>query len=568
MTEPRSRHHPSAVSILYVAAAALIASLLFVSLLGREGFNSHEGSNPYYRVLMYAGELRDGHWPPQTFPQLFRGAGFAFPRFYAPLGNLVAVALTALTGDVIAGVHLSYLLSIVLSALAMYALLVHVVGSRPVALLGAFAYVSFPYRFEDVFVRGALAECWSFVWYPLIVLGGWRVLQGARAPWFLPLAFAGLVLSHPQMAMYFTLVSAVLVLVWRPRPTLRQLAAVAAGAILGLGLAAWYWLPQQYYLPSIWASVPRVLWSDIPHVDHARVSLLQSVVGRPERNGMSLSVGLVGLLANALVVYGLVRPAKLSAARVLASQARWLLIPWWLLLGFMVWPAPVLSILPRAFAYIQFPWRVLGPMGFFAAASLGCSLAAERNRWLTTGMAVALVLAVFQAGLSPHTMEGWTSARFEQRLLTRPVRRGLTGSSEYLPRTVPGLAGPYERAMQALGRRIVGAPYVSPGLVVKSFTRRGSSSEVVLEGPDPGTVILPIIYYDFYSATRSDGVRVTPDDSLGLLALTVPEGRHTIRIEERLTPVYYVGFGLSLVSAVLGMAYAVRRRSRRRTRAG
>jgi hypothetical protein len=536
---------------MYAAGVAVIAILLFLPLFGREGFSSHEGANPYYRVLMYQWAIADGHWLPQCFPLLFRGAGYAFPRFYPPFGNLLAVGLTAMTGDVVAGVHLSYLLSVVLSALAMYVLLLHITASRPIALLGACAYVSFPYRFEDVFVRGALAECWSLVWYPLIVLGGLRVLQGTRAPWYLPVAFGGLVLSHPQMGLYFLSLCALLLLTYRPRPTARQLATIGTAALLGLGVSAWFWLPQQYYLSSIWASVPRTVWADAPRVEREHVHLLQAFIGMPRRMGMSLSVGFVGILANVLAAYLAFRRPTTAECQEWARRARWLLIPWWLLLVFLVEPGVFLSILPKAFGYIQFPWRVLGLMGFFSAASLAISIAAAQRPWLTSVAAGGLILATLQAGLQPHTRPEWTAPAMEQRLLTRQVRRGLTGASEYLPRSVRGLAGPYERALQAWGRQIHGAPYVSPGLTVHSFTTQGSSREVTVESRGSGTVVLPLTYYDFYEATNGNGARLTPADSSGLLALTVPAGRHVIRITEVLTPVYYVALLTSLLSLAL-----------------
>jgi hypothetical protein len=66
---------------MYTAGVAVIAILLFLPLFGREGFSSHEGANPYYRVLIYQWAIADGHWLPQSFPLLIRGAAYAFPRY-------------------------------------------------------------------------------------------------------------------------------------------------------------------------------------------------------------------------------------------------------------------------------------------------------------------------------------------------------------------------------------------------------------------------------------------------------------------------------------------------------
>jgi len=547
---------------LYATVLVLLIVLLYVPLLERTGFASHEGSNPYVRVLEHVREIHDGHWLPQTYPDLFYGAGYAFPRFYPPLGNTVAAGLTALTGDVVAGVHLSYLLSIVLSGLSMYALLWAVGRDHVVAVLGALAYVSFPYRFQEVFVRGALAEGWTFVWYPLILLGGWRIQEGQRAPWYLPPAIAGLVLSHPQMTLYFAVVSALLLVSWRGASTTSVLRASGAVAVLALGLSAWYWLPELHYVPGIWASVPRPLGAEPAQVQHERVRLIQALIGLPERNGMRLWAGAVGLLAIGAALYGFIRPRDGAEAAGWRRRAAWLLIPWWLLFGFMLAPGVPLALLPKAFGYIQFPWRVLGPMGFLSSASLACSLLAQRSRWLTVGVGAVLVLAVPGAGLVPYSRPEWTGPALVRRVASHPIPHGLTSSSEYLPRSVPGFAGPYIRARSALSRAIHSAPRGSSGVVVRSFVRSGSASRLIVESRDSGVVVLPIIYYDFYHVESSSPDRVAAHDSLGLLTLTVGPGRHVVRVSERLTAITWVGLAITLVSCLVGLVYAWRRPAR------
>ena len=102
-------------------------------------------------------------------------------------------------------------------------------------------------------MRGALAECWTFVWYPLILLGGWRMQAGQRAPWYMPLAIAGLLLSHAQMTLYFAVVSVILLITWRGAPRIPVVRSAAGAGLLALGLSAWFWLPQQHYFSDIWA---------------------------------------------------------------------------------------------------------------------------------------------------------------------------------------------------------------------------------------------------------------------------------------------------------------------------
>jgi hypothetical protein len=536
---------------LPLAALFLLVVVLYLPLLGRTGFFSHEDATPYYRVLEYVGEIRDGHWLPQTFPRLFRGAGFAFPRFYPPLGNAIAVAMTFATGDVVAGVHLAFLLSALCSALAMYVLLKAWSADRTAAFLGAVAYVGVPYRFENVFIRGALAESWAFVWYPLILLGVWRAGREGRVPGYLPFVLAALVLTHPPMTLYFALVILVLLPLWAPgagQP--RRWLALGAAGLVALGLSAWYWLPQQYYLPTVWAAVPSAVWADPAYVQANRVSLETALTGAPRWNGLNLSVGWLALAAHLLVLHAWLRPSAAPQGRSVERAARWLLAPWWLLLLFLVEPHVLLAVLPAQFGYIQFPWRVVGLMSLLAVASFACSIAATRERWTRVAAFALVVFVIARAGVAPSVIPQWTSAYLEQQM-GQGRKFGLTGRSEYLPRTVPGPGADYDGALQALLGRIAAAPRASAGVRVESLERRGSASDLVVTAESPGTVVLPTIYYDFYTARLAGGARLPTRDSAGLLAIEVPAGRQSIAVREGPTTVTWVGLGISLATLLI-----------------
>jgi len=545
------RTPPDQRDALLVATLFLLVVVLYLPLLGRQGFFSHEDATPYYRVLEYVGEIRDGHWLPQSFPRLFRGAGYAFPRFYPPLGNAVAVALTFATGDVVAGVHLAFLLSVLCSALTMYTLLKALSADRTAAFLGALAYVGVPYRFENVFIRGALAESWAFVWYPLILLGLWRAGREGRVPFYLPFVLAALVLTHPPMTLYFAVVTLVLAPIWAPPAEgRRRWLALGAAGLAALGLSAWSWLPQQHYLPTVWAAVPSAVWADPAYVQAGRVPLETALTGLPKRNGLNLSVGWLTLAAHLLVLRAWLRPAAAPEGRGIERAARLLLVPWWLLLLFLVEPRVLLAVLPAPFGYIQFPWRVVGLMGLLAVASFACSVAATRERWIRIAAVALVVFVIARAGIAPSVIPRWTSTYLEQQM-AQGRKFGLTGRSEYLPRTVPGPGADYDGALQALLGTIASAPRTSPGVRVDSLEQRGSATDLVVTAEAPGTVVLPTIYYDFYTARLADGARLPARDSGGLLAIDVPAGRESIAVREGLTRVTWIGLGISLATLLI-----------------
>jgi hypothetical protein len=546
--------------VLYPLTFVVLATMLYLPLLRREGFHSHEDVALYLRVLEYLSELRAGHWPPQSYPSLFSGAGYAFPRFYPPLANTVAAMLTAVSGDVVVGVHLTLLATVLLSGLAMYLLLVSVTRSRAAGLIGAIAYIGFPYRFQDVFIRGALAECWTFVWYPLILLGGWRLQEGRRLPWYLPLATCGLLLSHPLMTLYFALVCAILILFWRPLPSPAAFTRGSYALVIALGLTAWFWLPQKHYLPTVRASQPSLVWADVDFVSQQRISPFTAVTGLPVRNAMNLTVGGLAIGANLLVLGAWLSRKGSRPSPNLLHRATWLLVPWCALLLFVIVPRPPLRVLPGAFAYIQFPWRLLGPMGFLAASSFGLLIAAWHSPRVTIGGLWIVLASLISAGVSPNVRPEWTAARLAQRLSPPGPASGLDGAAEFLPLTIPGIRGEYARATQDLTRSIRLGPRAGAGIAVESYVRVGSSAQVAISAKDSGAVVLPLIYYDFYHTASDTGSSVALRDSLGLVTFTTPPGQHTIRIQERLTPPYFIGIGVTLLTALLWVGFLIRQR--------
>src|SRR3989338_4408960 len=66
--------------------------------------------------------------------------------------------------------------SIFASGLAMY-ILVKEFWGRYAGIVSAFFYILVPYRAIDVYIRGALAESFSFVWLPVILWSFYKLVK-------------------------------------------------------------------------------------------------------------------------------------------------------------------------------------------------------------------------------------------------------------------------------------------------------------------------------------------------------------------------------------------------------
>jgi len=551
-----------------LAIVALVSLSAFGDVIGRRAPLTHEDRNNYARAAAVLVEWRFGHFHPMILRDGFGGMGSGFPMFYPPLGLWVSALLSGLVGDCVLGTNLALFASVLLSGATFYALGRAVSRSRWLALLAAAVYLAAPYRFVDINVRGALAESWSFVWWPLLALGAWRIAQGRRMPIWLPFAAAGMALAHPAMALYAALLGVpfAVACVWRRRWPAAARLALAAG--LGGALAAWSIVPQQAHFPAIKASNPEFMWTNIDFVASHRVSLRQllhfdsdewavGVSGAP----MSLEVGKAALgcwLAAGIALLLGRRPSRAQLAFGLAA-----FVAFAFCIAAMLAPRAVLSALPRQFAVIQFPWRLLGPAAFFSALALA-ALAAPlaRLRRFREGALVALaavVLAVPDEWKETNSASGEPASNFARPRLEEVYgKRGFAVLGEHLPREFP-MHGVDPAEVFAFFDAYRPPPARAVAGDAKVSFREEPGGAFLLEGQAgvPSEVIVPLVHYPVRFAHSARGEPVALRNRDGLVAVEVPAGAFSIRFDYG--PDKWHRIGLAISVAGLGALLALRR---------
>lgn len=178
------------------------------------------------------------------------GYGFGFPLFnyYPPLpylfGEIFRVFGIAFTD----AVKLTFIASFVFSGITMFFLAKEFWGKWG-GILSSVFYLWAPYHSVDVYVRGAMNEAWGIIWFPLILLSGYKLIitKKYHAKWIiiLALAWVGLLTSHNLMAMIFAPVFAGWCLIWivKTKKFIHNFIKLALAGLLSLGLAAFFTLP-------------------------------------------------------------------------------------------------------------------------------------------------------------------------------------------------------------------------------------------------------------------------------------------------------------------------------------
>jgi hypothetical protein len=578
-------------SWLMLALIAGTSCFLFAALFSRSPLTTHEGLETYIRTHEYLRELGHGHWIPQAFPDAVRGSGSAFPSFYPPFAYMTTVVLSFVFRDVVRGVNISLLLSVVLSGWAMYFCIVVLTRRKPIALAGALLYISFPYRFVDVFVRGALAESWSFVWFPLILAGTWRVITRRHLPWYLPVAWAGLILTHVGMSLYFAFPYALFTLLALWREGWRPAGALVGAFAVAVGLTLWFVVPQQHLLHGVRANDPFTMDAYTKFVVHERKApsqligtwhngwrgpdttyILPSGKGCPHYYcGLNFVLGTGHVLMVVLVVGSAIAFAGAWSRRFRLEPGErrvlWLvpalLASYAFNLAFIMNPGAFLAVLPATFGYIQLPWRLMGTAAFFAATIVAV-IASSRfvPRWVVpavVAVSALVALAVPSYQRKPAFYDGMTETKIVRLIPTRSDR-GFTVQGEYLPKEVNAYdIGPY----------LITAPEVRGRGRVVRWRRHDGDLDATVATPSSAVVVLPLLYYDFYRVTGRDVGRFHTFNSRGLLAVRVPGGTTELHVSHGLTTFNRRGLAVTLASAgVLAAVVARRRRAATTARRG
>ncbi len=578
-------------SILPLAALLLLTLVAAGPLWGPGLLNTRGGGDSPFnlmRVHQLAANLRAGVFPARWMPDAAYGFGYPFFSYYAALPYYLAAGFNLIGVDILSAVKLTQTIFFAAAAVGMYAWARRVLHSRAGGWLAAVAYTVAPYHLVNVYMRGdSLSEFAAFAFYPLILWGLDRLAERPFLRRIIPpaLAYAGLITTHNLSAFIFSLFVLLPYFVFHalrfthhasrttPRKLLPATALSIGSLVIGILLAAWYWLPVLAETGDVQMTAQTSGY--FSYANHFRSAdlvqpnlIFDYYATTPDKPAAFAAMGLVQAIlalagAAAILFTGLrLRSAKrdwrLEISQLLFALTGLLLTTWLITpLSRPLWDAlPPLQL-------IQFPWRILSVQALFTALLAGAIpslVPSHRGRWQgrqqwLIGAILALLLAITGlAGLRPEYLPIAADEVTVERLQLYELFTGNVGTTiryEWLPRWVmprpftgPALFDPDEppRAIP------LGGELDSAAEITHAPTRRVWTVEAGNGGTE---VAFPLYYWPGWRATVDGApveIRPTPDS--GYLALTVPAGAHTVAIWLGRTPVRLVA---ELISLVVGL---------------
>ena len=543
----------------------LLATPALTPLLGSNLMRSFDGLLHLHRLIQLDRLIGEGVLFSRWAPDLVFGYGYPLFNFYASLPYYLAELIHLIGLDFVDSALAFFALCLTLSGLTIYLFAKDIFGERS-ALLAAVAYIYAPYHLYDLFRRSAMGSLLATVIVPLLFWASYRLISTGQGRYLVTLAltYGVLILSHNVSALIVTpllILYLALLLLRRRKVAWMAVAALA----LGLGMAAFFWLPAlaereaiqvdrlitppdfdfHNYFPSLGQ-----LFSPPPPADVGRMN--------PEvPNTLGLTHSLLALLA----LFALWRP-KGEGVRFHVGYSFLALLG----LIFMMQPlsTPLWEDLPFL-AYLQFPHRFLGPASFFVALLVGAAIhplpagkGLSSPAFLASTFAIALILVSSLSLLYPHYLPPFPQSpslvtMMESEHETGAI--GTTASGEYLPVWVEWIpkASPLEgfyRSGSPIDR--VDHATLPPGSELRDSLFRPTSAFLSLYTPQPFQLTFQSFYFPGWAAyIDGTAVPIAPTPGFGLISLSVPEGEHRVILRFEETPIRKVADLISGISLLI-----------------
>lgn len=390
------------VDFLIIIFFIIISIFALRDLWGEGFYTSHDGSHQVARLYYFDKLLRDGQVPPRWVSELQNGYGYPLFIFSYQLPWFIAEPFYVAGFSIFDSIKLTFLIGFILSGLSMYVFLKKTTGRMP-AFAGAMLYLFAPYRFSNIFVRGAIGDATAFIFPPLIFLSLHQLSQNGRFKlgWIAvgALAVAALLLSHAMVFTIFMMATVLygIVLFIQSRTKRRYILRVLIMFILGLGICAYYLIPsiaergQTKFLDTVG---PELVGSTFLRLKDLIYTPWGYGVFHSEAGAMSLQLGITLWL----VIFAISFLLLLSAFKSFRIQPSSITVSFWLIMFILT----ILAMFPPSLVFwkftskyfiIDYMFRILA-LSVFICAVLAAYVV-KNMRWQKITVLLLIILTFY-----------------------------------------------------------------------------------------------------------------------------------------------------------------------------
>lgn len=488
--------------------------------------------------LKWSRQFAEQFWMGDLYPRWLynMNAGLGSPTFffYAP----VPYYLTSLLHPFFPNdpqnwgqLSTSVAIAMVASGLTTY-LWLHNLTSRKAALVGSILYMALPYHLgTNLYWRFAFAEYWALVWIPLILYFSYKLVHSAKfAIVGLAISYALLVMTHlPTLVMFSAIPIFYVFAIASVQKRSRTLIRLALALVLGIGLAAIYWLPAMTTQAAI--SMSAILEAGYFYGNNF---LFSEKAAAYHNQNLWTYLEIVSALMIALAgcAFAFVQMQR-STPTLQRESTFWFVIAIGTFLMMVPLSQPIWHILPPL-QRIQFPWRfntlllvAVTALVTFAIQGTTSAIRGRQKAILAIGVVLTLSLLLSNGMI------------LKQRLKPRPnfdVAAALATSQEealeYRPRWVSVDSFRLE-GLQKIRQRLPQGWAIDQAGQVEIREWKPRKITVQTNVPTETQLTLRQFYYPGWVATSEGNAEpfvIQPSQPEGLLQVKIPSGTHEIQL--------------------------------------
>lgn len=552
--------------IIIVLSAILISLPLMVS-----GFFTVHDDQQIARLFLFDKALKSGQFPPRWVDQLGFGFGYPLFIFYPPLVYYLGEAFHFLGFSLIDSVKLVFFSSILFSGLAIYILVKDLWGKLE-AVVASIFYLLLPYRAIDVYIRGAMAESFSFVFPPLIIWSFYKLTKtfNNRYIYLSSILLALLMITHNLIFLPFMLILPIyllfLVLICEKKKKF-IVYYIPASFILALSLSAFFWLPslmeKKYTLVdslllvnlanyNIHFVYPQQLWNWPWGFGGSAQGL---------EDGISFKIGKLHTIlsfVSLLIAIIFISLRKMRNKKFFLSELH--IFSFFIIFIFSAFMTTFYSnflwnLIP-ALAYMQFPWRFLVFTGLTSSILSGAFIFLLRVPTLKLLASLFLVPILLVTNLKLFKPQTYRENLTDQTATANEeINWKISQSSfEYIPKEIELYKSNHGTNIVKIDKKDI------PQSKIEIISGIGQI-EVISSTPSktnfrtfsPQQINIRANIFNFPGwHVKIDGKEtpINDNNNLRLITFDVPDGNHFVSIEFKNTPIRTLANTISLISVL------------------
>lgn len=519
-----------------IAVVFVISLPIIFPYLNPGYFPTHDGEWAVVRLSDMFRELRDFQIPPRYSGDLNFGYGYPLFNFVYPLPYYLGLVIHFFGLSFVDSIKSLFFVSVPLSAFFMFLASKKVWKNTQAGLISAVFYAYFPYRIVDLYVRGSLGESLAFVLFPLIIFLFLNISGEKKDYFFIPLAslcLGLLIMTHNIMSVFFGIILLVFI-VYSLINNRNLIGKYLIFILLGLGISSFFSLPALLEKKNVLLSVIPIADRNIYFANLEQLILPKWGYGVPtEANGFSYQLGISYILVFLFSVWFFF--TNLFKHKLKRDYLIPLLILIVLFIALMFKPTKILWENIPLLSEINYPWTLLGPLGFLISL-----LAGFLARKGITIKIITLILIIFSAAvIIPYAKPNYFINRGDSFYLTNLATA--TSSNELMPLWVKN------HPKTNVGKKVEILKGEGQIEIVKS---RSNDIRFNLDLIRESIVRINTIYYPGWNIRDENGKILSPDykNDYGVMDIRLDKGRHFVKASFEETNLRLVADIISVLS--------------------